>query len=99
VPANGLAANATAGTITSAKVMVLMVVPLLLWESARRHDRSVRESRYWTACTPAQAVSEVRVKADGRDHPVTGNEYYDTVEVVVVSPYGVAHPICRHATY
>ena len=36
--------------------------------------------------TCGSCVPEVKVKADGNDHAVTGHDYYDTVAVVVVSP-------------
>jgi hypothetical protein len=39
--------------------------------------------------TCASCVPEVKVKADGKDHPVIGHEYYDTVAVVVVSPSAI----------
>jgi hypothetical protein len=34
-------------------------------------------------------VPEVKVKADGNDHAVTGHDYYDTVAVVVLSPSAI----------
>ena len=39
--------------------------------------------------TCAHCVPEVKVKADGKDHPVTRHDYYDTVAVVVVSPSAI----------
>ena len=36
--------------------------------------------------TCSSCVPELKVKADGQEHAVTGHPYYDTVTVVVVSP-------------
>jgi len=39
--------------------------------------------------TCGSCVPEVKVKADGNDHAVTGHDYYDTVAVVVLSPSAI----------